>query len=480
MATLINQTNTTGTVEDDQITGTTGNDVLNGGQGNDSLTGGAGNDTIDGGSGMNTLVLSGQRLDYIIPSAINLNANGFTIRATTDAIAAGNTNGIDVAANIQKIVFAGETDPLFQTLILDDYSNAADPGNIQIEYGKIVQGIHNFANDTDWFRLATQAGQSVDVTFNGKAYVTQLSFSQGSSVGRSNNGGTYSSTMLQSGIQDITLNEGPNYWGNGWANNNGNPYSYSFVIRRNWTGTDAADSIHADGQFEHLMGGAGNDTLIGGAVSDIIEGGTGNDTLQGGGDNDTLDGGSGINTAIYTGNRADYDINFQGNATWQIIHRNNGIEGTDTVSNIQNLQFADQTVVLDDYSNAQDSNALLSTFGHVITGAAQYAGDSDWFQFDFGKLGIGKSLHITLEGGGGNQRVGIFDTDGNQLYFKNAAGQDVVWLYGGQNVLIPDRWGPNGEGGIFIGGKGWVQLYADSPQSAGTQYQLTIARYLEG
>jgi Ca2+-binding RTX toxin-like protein len=230
----------------------------------------------------------------------------------------------------------------------------------------------------------------------------------------------------------------------------------------------------------YLMGGSGNDNLIGGAVSEIIEGGTGNDSLQGGGDNDTLDGGSGINTAIYAGNRADYDINFQGNATWQIIHRNNGVEGVDTVSNIQNLQFADQTVVLDDYSNTQDSTALLSTFGHIITGAAQYGGDSDWFQFDFGKLGIGKSLHITLEGGGGSQRVGIFDTDGNQLYFKNAAGQDVVWLYGGQNVLIPDRWGPNAEGGIFIGGKGWVQLYADSPQSTGTQYQLTIARYLEG
>ena len=51
MATLINQTNTTGTVEDDQITGTTGNDTLAGGAGNDSLVGGLGNDTLTGGAG---------------------------------------------------------------------------------------------------------------------------------------------------------------------------------------------------------------------------------------------------------------------------------------------------------------------------------------------------------------------------------------------------------------------------------------------
>jgi hypothetical protein len=254
----------TGGVGNDNLSGSLGNDALNGGQGNDSLTGGAGDDTIDGGSGINTLVLSGQRLDYIIPSNINLNANGFTIRATTDAITAGNTDGIDVASNIQKIVFAGETDPAFQTLIIDDFSNAADPGNIQIEYGKIVQGIHNFANDTDWFRLATQAGQSIDITFNGKPYITQLSFSQGSSVGWQNSGGTNSLTILQSGIQDISLNENTNYWGNSaWSNNNGLPYSYIFMVRRNWTGTDADDTIQADGQYEHLMGNGVRNLIIG-------------------------------------------------------------------------------------------------------------------------------------------------------------------------------------------------------------------------
>ena len=152
-----------GTSGNDSLVGTDGNDSISGATGNDTIVGGAGNDTIDGGAGVNTLILSGAWLDYIIPSAINLNAAGFTISTINEAIAGGNTDGTDTVSNIQKIFFAGETDPLFQTVVLDDYSNASEPGNVQVQYGVKYSGVLNFRNDTDHFNVTTLVGQSIQV-----------------------------------------------------------------------------------------------------------------------------------------------------------------------------------------------------------------------------------------------------------------------------------------------------------------------------
>ena len=463
-----------GNAANNTLDGGAGNDYVVGGAGNDTLIASAGNDTLDGGAGINTLVLSGVRLDYKIPSAINLNANGFWIEPTTYAIAAGNTDGKDFVSNIQKIVFAGEADPTFQTVTLDDYSNATDAGNQLVEYGKTYKGILNFGGDTDYFRLTTVAGQSVQITLGKDHHHQVVQLSQGSVFG-------YGWDRLQgdiginsTGVQDFAVVN------NAWGDTGSRALSYSFIIRRNWTGTDGNDTLQADGQYERLTGGAGNDTLTGGRNSDIIEGGTGSDMLKGGADNDTLEGGSGINTVAYDGNRADYDIAFAGNSAWTITHRNGGVDGVDYVRNIQSLQFADQALVLDDYSNTLDSTAPQITYGQAITGAAQFAGDYDWFQFDFGNYPAGKKLSVTLDGGGSGQRFSIFDADGNVLYFKNAQNQDVTELGIGQNYLTPDRWGNNSEGGQFMGGPTFVRLYADGAQTAGTQYSLSIARYFEG
>jgi Ca2+-binding RTX toxin-like protein len=226
--------------------------------------------------------------------------------------------------------------------------------------------------------------------------------------------------------------------------------------------------------------------LFGGAVSDSIEGGDGNDLLRGGGGNDTLEGGAGLNTVSYLGARADYDVVTLGSGQWQVTHKGGGADGVDLLRNVQTLQFSDGNLVLDDYSNSRagalsvnDGSFVAATWGQFIKGAAQYGGDIDVFKFDFGNLGIGKSLRFTLDGGGAGQRFHVVDADGNELYFKDASGNDVVWLSSGQSyVLKPDRWGPQGE--TFMGGKGWVELYADGAQPAGTQYTLSIARYLEG
>ena len=62
--------------------------------------------------------------------------------------------------------------------------------------------------------------------------------------------------------------------------------------------------------------------------------------MNGGAGNDALDGGQGTDTAVYAGNRSAYTLT-QSGATVTVA----GPDGTDTLLNMESLQFADQTVV---------------------------------------------------------------------------------------------------------------------------------------
>lgn len=86
----------------------------------------------------------------------------------------------------------------------------------------------------------------------------------------------------------------------------------------------------------------GTGVITGTTGNDSITGGASNDTITGGGGNDTIDGGGGTNTVIYVGNLSNFVITK--NTTFITIKDNTGVNGTDTVKNIQFLQF-DDTIV---------------------------------------------------------------------------------------------------------------------------------------
>jgi subtilisin-like proprotein convertase family protein len=93
------------------------------------------------------------------------------------------------------------------------------------------------------------------------------------------------------------------------------------------------------GDIENAIGGDGNDTLIGNSLANILYGGRGDDSLTGNGGDDTLDGAQGDDTAVYAHNFNDYTVqNFHGKVVVS------GPDGTDTLTNIEHLQFADTTV----------------------------------------------------------------------------------------------------------------------------------------
>ena len=105
------------------------------------------------------------------------------------------------------------------------------------------------------------------------------------------------------------------------------------------------DVLRGLGGDDTLGGGDGLDTLEGGNGNDTITGGNGNDTLTGGNGNDSIDGGDGDDTAVFSGNSSDYSIVF---GAGQVVVTDNvpgdGDDGSDTLTGVEFLEFADQTV----------------------------------------------------------------------------------------------------------------------------------------
>ncbi len=94
-------------------------------------------------------------------------------------------------------------------------------------------------------------------------------------------------------------------------------------------------AIAYDVAIENVLGGSGSDVITGNALANIITGNGGNDQINGGGGNDT---------AVYTGNKSAYDI--QVNTNNIQISSLSSNEGVDTLTGIEQVQFADQLWVV--------------------------------------------------------------------------------------------------------------------------------------
>lgn len=88
------------------------------------------------------------------------------------------------------------------------------------------------------------------------------------------------------------------------------------------------------------LNGSGGRYITGSYKDDVLVGTQFNDTLQGNGGNDMIDGGAGIDTVVYNGNRNSYTFGTLADGALTV----SGAEGTDTLRNIDWLQFADMKV----------------------------------------------------------------------------------------------------------------------------------------
>jgi len=106
-------------------------------------------------------------------------------------------------------------------------------------------------------------------------------------------------------------------------------------------------------------GGAGSDNLTGSPFGDDMTGGGGGDILNGGAGNDRIDGGDGYDTAVYSIARSAATITRNENGSLT-VHA--GADGTDTLWNVEQLQFSDGVLTLRERQFAQPGNVLLQDF----------------------------------------------------------------------------------------------------------------------
>jgi hypothetical protein len=96
-----------------------------------------------------------------------------------------------------------------------------------------------------------------------------------------------------------------------------------------------------------------------------LTGDSGNDTFVGTKGNDTIDGAGGSDTVVFSGNFSAYTRTNLSNGSIQIA----GPDGTDTLSNVEVLQFADQSIPVDhapQVSQPLGANVTASSAGQVF------------------------------------------------------------------------------------------------------------------
>ena len=162
----------------------------------------------------------------------------------------------------------------------------------------------------------------------------------------------------------------------------GGPYStynQDDIAALNWLygrdGLGGALGINSTSGARYITGTSGADTIIGTEADDTIEGDGGNDVLTGGNGNDT---------ANFRGLQADYTFLNLANGSLQVTHKAGGVtsDGTDTLSSIEVLKFADGSILraslLDttapgapSLAVTKNANGYVTTDKPVVTGSTE-------------------------------------------------------------------------------------------------------------
>ena len=148
-----------------------------------------------------------------------------------------------------------------------------------------------------------------------------------------------------------------------------------------------------------IAGTPGDDVLAGDAQDNVLNGGAGDDVLNGGG---------GIDTAMYAGNRAAYTL--IGTSTGFAI--SGGSEGSDVLTGVERLQFADTKIALDlDGAAGSTARMIGAAFGtqyltnKPLVGIGLSLFDSGTTIEQVAELVLNSALFEQLAGSGGNAAV---------------------------------------------------------------------------
>lgn len=130
-------------------------------------------------------------------------------------------------------------------------------------------------------------------------------------------------------------------------------------------GSEKSDVVSGGTAADSIPLGAGNDLAVGFEGNDVISAGDGRDWLCGSSGDDLLDGGNGVDTAAYYSNRAGYAIARAG-SSWS-VRAMVGVDGTDTLQNIERIKFSDGGIALD-VGATQPAGETALLLGAVLPG----------------------------------------------------------------------------------------------------------------
>ena len=203
-----------------------------------------------------------------------------------------------------------------------------------------------------------------------------------------------------------------------------------------------------------FIGGEDGDLFFGTPGDDVMTGAANKDVLVGDAGDDDIDGGGDIDTAIYFGQAADYNVttDVSGNPT-QVVDMNlgDGIdEGTDTLNNVENLFFAGEDDV-----QVFDANGNFVEAHSTIQAAIDDADTMDGFKLVIGAGVYNEAITIDKE----LSLVGVGDVELNGSGLGAVSGVTIA----ANNVFIdPITVSGFGVHGIFI------------PSSAGLVENFTL------
>ncbi len=390
--------------------------------------------TLDGKGGIDTLNLgTSLRSEY----KITLAADG-SVHVDTLSGASGELHA--TLLNMERLVFNNGKDVLD---LLSFFGDTTPPTVISFSPATLATSVATNSDIVLTFSETVTAGSGTISLMNADgSVVANYNIAQSSNVTISgntvtinptndlSNGSTYKLSIPSGAIKDMA---GNNFIGT-------SSYSFTTVAK-----------VVAGG----IVGTAGNDTLNGTA---------GNDSFNGLAGNDVINGGTGMDTAIYAGKRADFNITAAGaNFT---VQDKTGAEGTDTVNQVERLQFADMSVAL-------DINSTAGVAYRIYQAAFNRTPDLPGLGYWIGQMDKGQSL---------NQVAASFviSAEFKQLYGANISDNAFLTaLY--SNVLhrTPDQAGFDYWNGQVSKGMTRADILASFSESTENQVQV-VAKIQNG
>ena len=179
----------------------------------------------------------------------------------------------------------------------------------------------------------------------------------------------------------------------------------------NSLGSALATGFATSGVKAQIVGTVGNDVLTGTVANNVIEGGGGNDTIDGAG---------GTDTAIYHGKLSDYLLTLAATADAVTTVKDNRVatapsgvpgDGADSLTHVERLQFADQSLALDLGATQAAGKAVLmmaSTLGPAFIQNKSLGGlflgffDAGATLLDGANLLVGAGIVSAFAGGADN------------------------------------------------------------------------------